>query len=93
MAQVHQHFFCCRLDMAVDNNRGGQGLVVSEVILYFSCSFCSRVSISWRIGLVVAVNHHWTSVRTCSAAVQVNCDTMPLGPDNPYGEWLTAWYP
>ena len=30
-AQVHQHFFCCRLDMAVDDSRGGQGLTVSEV--------------------------------------------------------------
>jgi Cu2+-containing amine oxidase len=29
--QVHQHFFCCRLDMAVDDPRGGQGLTVSEV--------------------------------------------------------------
>ena len=29
--QVHQHFFCCRLDMAVDDSRGGQGLIVSEV--------------------------------------------------------------
>ena len=31
VAQVHQHFFCCRLDMAVDDSRGGQGLTVSEV--------------------------------------------------------------
>ena len=23
---------------------------------------------------------------TCSCALQVNCDPMPLGPDNPYGE-------
>ena len=33
--QVHQHFFCCRLDMAVDDSRGGQGLTVSEVSLHF----------------------------------------------------------
>jgi primary-amine oxidase len=30
-AQVHQHFFCARLDMAVDDPRGGAGLTVSEV--------------------------------------------------------------
>ncbi len=36
--------------MAVDDNRGGQGLTVSEV----------------------------------------NCDSMPLGPDNPYGEHPAA---
>eukprot|EP00798_Chlamydomonas_sp_ICE-L_P020186 gene20186-26925_t len=30
-AQHHQHMFCARLDMSVDNNQGGQGLVVSEV--------------------------------------------------------------
>jgi len=37
--------------MAVDDNRGGQGLTVSEV----------------------------------------NCDSMPLGPDNPYGEHPAAY--
>ena len=30
-AQHHQHMFCMRLDMAVDDGAGGQGLVVSEV--------------------------------------------------------------
>jgi hypothetical protein len=30
-AQHHQHMFCMRLDMAVDDTAGGQGLVVSEV--------------------------------------------------------------
>lgn len=29
--QVHQHMFCARLDMAVDDAEGGKGLSVSEV--------------------------------------------------------------
>lgn len=30
-AQIHQHFFCTRLDMAVDDPHGGANLTVSEV--------------------------------------------------------------
>lgn len=30
-AQHHQHMFCARLDMAVDDKEGGKGLYVSEV--------------------------------------------------------------
>ncbi|KAF8068451.1 maoI [Scenedesmus sp. PABB004] len=30
-AQHHQHMFCARLDLAVDDDAGGRGLVVSEV--------------------------------------------------------------
>ena len=30
-AQHHQHMFCARLDMAVDDHNGGGALVVSEV--------------------------------------------------------------
>lgn len=30
-AQHHQHFFCARLDMSVDDESGGSGCVVSEV--------------------------------------------------------------
>jgi hypothetical protein len=29
--QHHQHLFCARLDLAVDDPAGGKGLVVSEV--------------------------------------------------------------
>ena len=29
-AQVHQHFFCARLDMAVDDPHGGRALTVTE---------------------------------------------------------------
>ena len=32
LMQVHQHMFCARLDMAVDDADGGKGLVVSEVL-------------------------------------------------------------
>ena len=31
VAAYHQHLFCARLDMAVDDPEGGKGLVVSEV--------------------------------------------------------------
>ena len=30
-AQIHQHFFCTRIDMAVDDEHGGDGLSVTEV--------------------------------------------------------------
>ena len=30
-AQIHQHFFCTRLDMSVDDPHGGANLTVSEV--------------------------------------------------------------
>lgn len=30
-AQVHQHFFCVRMDLAVDCDEGGKALVISEV--------------------------------------------------------------
>ena len=30
-AQVHQHFFCARLDMAVDDSQGGAAISVTEV--------------------------------------------------------------
>ena len=33
VAAFHQHLFCARLDMAVDDAEGGKGLVVSEVSL------------------------------------------------------------
>eukprot|EP00884_Botryococcus_braunii_P004086 jgi/Botrbrau1/13679/Bobra.0378s0010.1 len=49
-AQIHQHFFCARLDMAVDDPNGGQGLSV----------------------------------------VEINCESMPVGPDNPYGVGFVA---
>ena len=30
-AQLHQHYFCVRLDMSVDDPEGGANLTVSEV--------------------------------------------------------------
>lgn len=30
-SQYHQHMFCARLDLAVDDEEGGKGLQVSEV--------------------------------------------------------------
>ena len=40
VAAFHQHLFCARLDMAVDDAEGGKGLVVSEV----SLAACPRVA-------------------------------------------------
>lgn len=44
-AQHHQHMFCARLDMAVDDEEGGKGLYVSEVTTFFKsamlCMLCS----------------------------------------------------
>lgn len=31
LAAAHQHLFCARLDLAVDDDDGGRGLVVSEL--------------------------------------------------------------
>lgn len=31
VAAYHQHLFCARLDLALDDPQGGEGLVVSEV--------------------------------------------------------------
>ena len=33
VANYHQHLFCARLDLAVDDKAGGKDLVVSEVTL------------------------------------------------------------
>lgn len=41
-AAAHQHLFCARLDMAVDDEQGGKDLVVSEV----GCGpWCVRVKV------------------------------------------------
>ena len=45
-AQHHQHMFCARLDMAVDDQEGGKGLYVSEVTccaLLCSALLCSAL--------------------------------------------------
>ena len=46
--QVHQHFFCVRMDMAVDNPEGGKGLTVTEVSigLMWTLSLCGRDAIN-----------------------------------------------
>ena len=36
-AQVHQHFFCARLDMAVDDPHGGRALTVTEASSFPRC--------------------------------------------------------
>ena len=39
-AQHHQHMFCARLDMAVDDEEGGKGLYVSEVKILKHVMLC-----------------------------------------------------
>ncbi len=39
-AQHHQHMFCARLDMAVDDQEGGKGLYVSEVAVLCCAVLC-----------------------------------------------------
>ncbi len=41
-SQHHQHMFCARLDLAVDDDEGGKGLQVSEVRMSISGSNCSQ---------------------------------------------------
>ena len=45
-AQHHQHMFCARLDMAVDDPSGGAGLVVSEV-----CPLCLKLQSSLALSI------------------------------------------
>ena len=42
-AQHHQHMFCARLDMAVDDQEGGKGLYVSEVTCCAVLCLCCAV--------------------------------------------------
>jgi len=42
-AQHHQHMFCARLDMAVDDQEGGKGLYVSEVAVLCCAVLCHAV--------------------------------------------------
>ncbi len=42
-AQHHQHMFCARLDMAVDDQEGGKGLYVSEVAVLCCAVLCCAV--------------------------------------------------
>ena len=48
-AQHHQHMFCARLDMAVDDEEGGKGLYVSEVI---DSQLCCKVVSNFFLALV-----------------------------------------
>lgn len=36
-AAAHQHLFCARLDLAVDDEQGGRNIVVSEVSGRYRC--------------------------------------------------------
>jgi len=90
-AQIHQHFFQVRLDMACDNEDGGKGLIVTEV------------RSSWRHAVLQAVptNTCWlvtrllnplnrcnvkTSCRDCSSST---CDVAsPSGSRVLHGHWI-----
>lgn len=45
-AQHHQHLFCARLDMAVDDAQGGKGLLVSEVGVMESSSLQETLQVA-----------------------------------------------
>jgi hypothetical protein len=47
-AVAHQHLFCARLDMAVDNAQGGRDLVVSEVRTQFGVVGEGGTGEGWR---------------------------------------------
>ena len=38
-AQIHQHFFCVRMDPAIDCGEGGKALTVTEVINLIPAKF------------------------------------------------------
>ncbi len=91
-AQHHQHMFCARLDMAVDDPEGGAGCVVTEVR---GATHASRASHSPRIitpEVVAAVER----VCVCPAgpllpAPQVNVEALPFDEaTNPYGNAFRA---
>lgn len=59
-AAAHQHLFCARLDMAVDDQQGGKDLVVSEVGGFYrlppsniiGCALCFHVGLLCGFGLL-----------------------------------------
>jgi hypothetical protein len=68
-AQHHQHMFCMRLDMAVDNEAGGQGLIVSEVgrlAVQDLAADCKHYGLPLKIKRGGGVSMHSTT-STCSA--------------------------
>jgi hypothetical protein len=54
-AAAHQHIFSARLDMAVDDEDGGRGLVVSEVSLCVCVCVCACVLLRSRACVCVCV--------------------------------------
>lgn len=58
-AQHHQHMFCARLDMAVDDEEGGKGLYVTEVTTCFERCYALHAVLKQGKGLYV------TKVSTC----------------------------
>lgn len=72
--QIHQHFFCVRMDTAVDDASGGQHLTVTEVCF---CIIMDRAS-----ALHIACS--------CHHSAQVNVASDPEGPANPFNVGFNA---
>lgn len=93
VGQVHQHMFCARLDLAVDDNDGGRHLLVSEV--GHDWSFCRHVV---HLICVCICAQQCTSNRTRDSCclfivvrlLQVDLVAMPEGPENPHGNGFWA---
>lgn len=120
-AQIHQHFFCYRMDPAVDCENGGNALVVSEVksvrysmmyefvpsLRYISkckenaplgsmkiprnetmigewSSFFKRSMKYFLHFNLMRQTHCCTIVFETSCGMQIDTQTMPPGPKNPF---------
>ena len=68
-AQHHQHMFCARLDMAVDDSYGGAGLVVSEVRAFWICIKSHCIHQVWSALLSQSIRLYLCSV--CSSSPPV----------------------
>jgi primary-amine oxidase len=89
-ATAHQHLFCARLDMAVDDEQGGRSLVVSEVC----CSACvvgAARRLMWR--LLRRASHRVVRATVCTATrtLQVDARQQPTSDShNPLGNAFTC---
>ncbi len=88
VGQVHQHMFCARLDLAVDDNDGGRNLLVSEVGRSLRQA-AHNVQFTRASDLHLhEANMLQSKCGMCSP--QVDLVAMPEGPDNPHGNGFWA---
>ncbi len=82
--QVHQHMFCARLDMAVDDAEGGKGLSVSEVralresVVFFPTD--SQIQVKAKVNTTSTVRRlAWERRGSSKASASARCG-MPAWP-------------